>query len=230
VLIQAGQSGRGKRFAARWGELVFCAYKNIELGRANYKELKDEVVKVGRDPDSIAICPAVYIIVGETSAIAKEKLALADSMAQPIDQLALLSEGLNFDFGSKPLDEPFTDAELKSISGLQALRDRVVQVKGDKKPTVRDFMEITGRGTLAEHPVICGSPTEVVDQMEAWFKAPACDGFVLAATSIPGTYEDFVRLVVPELQRRGLYHRDYAGSTLRENLGLPMAEPGDWKR
>jgi len=229
VLIQAGQSGRGKRFAARWGELIFCAYKNIEMGRINYKELKEEAARIGRNPDHLAICPAVYIIPGETRAIAQEKRAVADSMARPIDQLALLSEGLNFDFGSKGLDEPFTDAELKSISGLQALRDRVVQMKGGKMPTVRDFMEITGRGTLAEHPVICGSPKDVADEMEAWFKAPACDGFVLAATSIPGTYEDFVRLVVPELQRRGLYHKDYAGSTLRENLGLPMAQPGDWK-
>ena len=96
-------------------------------------------------------------------------------------------------------------------------------------PTIRDFMKITGRGTLAEHPVFCGTPTDVVDQMEEWFSAPCCDGFVLAATSMPGTYEDFVRLVVPEMQRRGLYQKDYKGKTLRENLGLPMAKRGDWK-
>jgi alkanesulfonate monooxygenase SsuD/methylene tetrahydromethanopterin reductase-like flavin-dependent oxidoreductase (luciferase family) len=147
-----------------------------------------------------------------------------------IDRLALLSEGLNFDFGSKPIDEPFTDDELTSISGLQALRDRVVQVKGNIKPSVRDFMEITGRGTLAEHPVFCGTAEQVVDELEEWFTAPACDGFVLAATSMPGTYEDFVRLVVPELQRRGLYQKEYRGTTLRENLGLPVAQIGDWKR
>ncbi|MCB1741753.1 MAG: LLM class flavin-dependent oxidoreductase [Gammaproteobacteria bacterium] len=230
VLIQAGQSGRGRRFAARWGELIFCAYKSVEMGRANYRALKDEAVRFGRDPASLHICPAVYVIVGETREIAEEKRAVADSMAKPIDQLALLSEGLNFDFGSKPMDEPFTEEELNSISGLQALRDRVVEIKGDVRPSVRDFMEITGRGTLAEHPVFCGTPADVADQMEAWFSAPACDGFVLAATSIPGTYEDFVRLVVPELQRRGLYHKDYAGNTLRENLGLTRAERYDWQR
>jgi FMN-dependent oxidoreductase (nitrilotriacetate monooxygenase family) len=229
LVIQAGQSGRGKRFAARWGELIFCAYKTIALGRASYKELKEEVAKVGRDPASVAICPAIYVIVGETSAIAKEKYAIAQSLAKPIDQLTLLSEGLNFDFGSKPMDEPLSDKDLASMGGLQALRDRVIQVKG-KHPTIRDFMEVTGRGTLAEHPVICGDPKEVVDQLEEWFKAPACDGFVLAATSIPGTYEDFVRLVVPEMQRRGLYHLDYRGATLRENLGLPLPERGDWRR
>ena len=102
--------------------------------------------------------------------------------------------------------------------------------KGGAMPTVQDFMDITQRGTLGEHPVFCGSPVEVVDQLEEWFGAPACDGFVLAATSLPGTYEDFVRLVVPELQRRGLYHLDYAGTTLRENLGLAPTSRGDWKK
>ncbi|MBT6276247.1 MAG: LLM class flavin-dependent oxidoreductase [Chromatiales bacterium] len=229
VLIQAGQSGRGRHFAASWGDLVFCAYKSVAMGKANYAELKAEVAAVGRDPKSVSICPAVYVIVGETQAIAEEKRAVAEGTMRDLDRLALLSEGLNFDFGSKPMDEPFTDAELESISGLQALRDRVVQIKGDVKPAVRDFMEITGRGTLAEHPVFCGTVEQVVDEMDEWFAAPACDGFVLAATSMPGTYEDFVRLVVPELQRRGLYHQDYAGTTLRENLGLPMAQTGDWK-
>lgn len=230
VLIQAGQSGRGKQFAASWGDLIFCAYKSVPMGKENYKALKEEVAAVGRDPDSVQICPAVYVIVGETTAIAEEKRAVAEATMRDLDRLALLSEGLNFDFGSKPIDEPFTDAELESISGLQALRDRVVQIKGDVRPTVRDFMEITGRGTLAEHPVFCGTAEQVVDELEEWFTAPACDGFVLAATSMPGTYEDFVRLVVPELQRRGLYQKDYRGTTLRENLGLPMAQIGDWKR
>jgi FMN-dependent oxidoreductase (nitrilotriacetate monooxygenase family) len=230
VIIQAGQSGRGKQFAARWGELIFCAYKSMNSGTIDYQSLKDEVANFGRDPGLIHICPAVYVIVGETRGIAEEKRALAESTAREIDQLALLSEGFNFDFGSKPMDEPFTEAELASLSGLHALRDRVVQVKSGAMPTVRDFMDITGRGTLAEHPVISGTPSEVADELEAWFRAPACDGFVLAASSMPGTYEDFVRLVVPELQRRGVYQRDYRGMTLRENLGLPMAAIGDWKR
>ena len=229
VLIQAGQSGRGRKFAGQWANIVFCAYKNIAMGKADYKALKDEIASVGRDPAAVAICPAVYVISGETRAIAEEKRALADSLVHPIDQLALLSEGLNFDFGSKPMDEPFTQKELDSIGGLQALRNRVVQLKAPAMPTVRDFMEITGRGTLAEHPVFCGSPKDVVDQMEEWFKTPCCDGFVLAATSIPGTYEEFVRLVVPEMQRRGLYQKEYKGKTLRENLGLPFPKRGDWK-
>lgn len=230
VLIQAGQSGRGKRFAAQWADVVFASFKSIAHGKVEYKSYKDELVKVGRNPAGVAVCPAVYVIPGETRAIAQGKRELAESLVHPIDQLALLSEGLNFDFGSKPMDEPLTQKDLDSMGGLQALRDRVIQAKKPNMPTIRDFMEITGRGTLAEHPVFCGTPKDVVDQMEEWFTTPACDGFVLAATSMPGTYEDFVRLVVPEMQRRGLYQKDYKGKTLRENLGLPMATRGDWKR
>jgi alkanesulfonate monooxygenase SsuD/methylene tetrahydromethanopterin reductase-like flavin-dependent oxidoreductase (luciferase family) len=127
------------------------------------------------------------------------------------------------------MDEPFSDADLASISGLQALRDRVVRASGKAHPTVRDFIEHSGRGTLREMPLFVGSAREVADGLEEWFTSRACDGFVLAATHMPGAYEDFVRLVVPELQRRGLYHMDYAGDTLRENLGLPRPGRGAWR-
>jgi alkanesulfonate monooxygenase SsuD/methylene tetrahydromethanopterin reductase-like flavin-dependent oxidoreductase (luciferase family) len=90
---------------------------------------------------------------------------------------------------------------------------------------VRDFLQYTGRGTLQELPRFVGTPKRVVEQMEAWFHGQACDGFVLAATHMPGAYEDFVRLVVPELQRRSLFQTAYAGRTLRDNLGLPHPHP-----
>jgi alkanesulfonate monooxygenase SsuD/methylene tetrahydromethanopterin reductase-like flavin-dependent oxidoreductase (luciferase family) len=128
---------------------------------------------------------------------------------------------LNFDFATKPIDEPFTSEELAAISGLQAVRDRVIQASGKPNPTVRDFVRFSGRGTLREMPTFIGSPKMVADQFEDWFTGGGCDGFVIAATHVPGTYEDFVRLVVPELQRRGLFRSDYEGETLRENLGLP---------
>ena len=131
----------------------------------------------------------------------------------------LLSENTNFDFGSKPLDEPFTDAELARFTGTQSGRDRVVAALGDRKPTPRDFIAITRRGKLP--PPWVGGPKEVADTFEAWFSAPACDGFVVGAACVPGSYEDFVALVVPELQRRGLFQKDYKGATLRENLSLP---------
>ncbi len=230
VIIQAGQSGRGIDFAARWGELVFASYRSLDNAKASYRVLKDAIASHGRDPDSVVVAPACYAIVGETRTIAEEKYALAESLAQSIDTLALLSEAINFDFGSKPMDEPFTDAELAKLSGMHGMRDRVVQSSGKRNPTVRDFVEHSGRGRLREQPLFKGNPKDVADQMELWFTDRGCDGFVLAATHMPGAYEDFVRLVVPELQRRGLYRNDYRGTTLRENLGLEKATRGDWRR
>jgi FMN-dependent oxidoreductase (nitrilotriacetate monooxygenase family) len=217
VIIQAGQSGRGREFASRWGELIFVIYPNLAVAKKQYAGFKQLLAEQGRDAN---ISPAIYPVVAETQTEAEDKFALVDRLAQPIDSLALLSEALNFDFASKPIDEPFTADELQAISGIQAIRDRVIQLSGKPNPTVRDFVHFSGRGTLREMPTFVGSPQQVADQLEEWFCGGACDGFVVAATHVPGTYEDFVRLVVPELQRRGLFHDDYEGSTLRENLGL----------
>ncbi|MCB1511186.1 MAG: LLM class flavin-dependent oxidoreductase, partial [Hyphomicrobiaceae bacterium] len=229
VLIQAGQSGRGQAFAAQWGELVFAIYHSIEAGKKTYKGFKDQVIKFGRDPGKVRVAPAVYLIPGETQAIAEAKREMIDSLARPVDALALLSEVLNFDFASKPMDEPFTQDELDGISGLRGILDRVVQVSGKAHPTLDDFVRFSNRGTIREFPVFCGTGKQIADQMEEWFVGEACDGFVVAATSLPGNYEDVSRLVIPELQKRGLFRKEYEGATLRENLGLGRAEPGDWK-
>lgn len=228
VIMQAGASGRGQSFAARWGELIFTAYHNLEQGRKNYAAFKAEVAENGRDPDHVKVARAVYSVVGETRAEAEDRLALIESLPKPGDALSLLSEVLNFDFSTKGMDDPFTDEEMKRISGLQAIRNRVVADSGKANPTVRDFVQHSGRGQFRDHPRLVGSPKDVADQMEEWFEG-ACDGFVVAASHVPGAYEDFARLVVPELQRRGLFHKDYAGDTLRENLGLPRPAVGDWQ-
>ncbi|HXJ81527.1 MAG TPA: LLM class flavin-dependent oxidoreductase [Candidatus Methylomirabilis sp.] len=230
VLIQAGQSGRGRRFAARWGELLFVIFPTLDFARQAYREIKDEVVRLGRDPDLVRLAPAIYCVVGETHAMAEDKAAYIEHLAHPLDTLVLLSEVLNYDFAKKGLDEPFTDRELAGLSGLQATRDRVVRLSGKPNPSTRDFIQWSGRGTLREMPRFVGTPSEVADGLEEWFTSRACDGFVLAATHMPGAYEDFARLVVPELQRRGLFHQDYVGTTLRENLGLPRPRRGEWVR
>ena len=145
--------------------------------------------------------------------------ALIERLPLEVDSLMLLSEATNFDFGSKPIDEPFTKAELARFTGTQSGRDRVLETITDRMPTPRDFITVTRRGKLP--PPWVGAPKEIADIFEEWFTTRACDGFVVGAACVPGSYEDFVRLVVPELQRRGLYHKDYRGATLRENLGLP---------
>ena len=228
VIIQAGQSGRGRRFAARWSELIFAIYPSVALARTAYRQIKDEVAGVGRDPELVKIMPAVYCVTAETAGIAEEKDAYIQSLVHPMDTLVLLSEVLNYDFSTRDPDEPLSDEDLASISGLQALRDHVVRASGKTNPSLRDFAEHSGRATLRELAHFVGTPAQVADGLEEWFTTEACDGFVLAATHMPGTYDDFVRLVVPELQRRGLFHREYTGTTLRENLGLPRPRRGDW--
>jgi FMN-dependent oxidoreductase (nitrilotriacetate monooxygenase family) len=221
VVIQAGQSARGKQFSARWGELVFVSTPiNLEIGRQNYRELKEATAALGRDPNHMTITPSAYLVCAETKAEAEDKMALIETLSTDDDALSLLSEAMNFDFASKGIDEPFTDHELEHISGTQSMRDRVLRSSGLKNPTPRDFITHTHRAR-PNKPFI-GGPKEVADGMEEWFTTGVCDGFVLAATHVPGTYMDFVKHVVPELQRRGLYHKDYAGATLRENLGLPI--------
>jgi FMN-dependent oxidoreductase (nitrilotriacetate monooxygenase family) len=227
VIIQAGSSGRGRRFGARWGEVIFAAYPNADIGRRDYAAFKAEVAHCGRDPEQVKITQLINTVVAATKAEAEDKWAEIGKLPLEIDALSLLSEALNFDFARKEMDEPFSDEEIAAMSGLQGIRDRVLHASGKRNPTVRDFIGISGRGRV--HNPIVGGPKEVADQFEAWFAAPACDGFVLSATHVPGAYEDFVRFVVPELQQRGLFRRAFAGLTLRENLGLPVPALGAWR-
>ena len=225
VVIQAGQSGRGKKFAARWGELLFVGSPpTLDIGRANYKAMKAAIAAEGRNPDHVVIAPSAYIVCAETKMEAEDKLALTEKLTTDIDALSLLSEAMNFDFGSKGLDEAFTDDELDNISGTQSMRDRVLAVSGIKNPTPRDFVKFSSRAR-PNKPFV-GGAKEVADGLEEWFTTGICDGFVIAATHTPGTYAEFVKYVVPELQRRGLYHKDYRGETLRENLGIPIPRIG----
>ena len=225
VVIQAGQSGRGKKFAARWGELLFVGSPaTLDIGRANYKSMKAAIAAEGRNPDHTIVAPSAYIVCAETKMEAEDKLALTEKLTTDIDALSLLSEAMNFDFASKGYDEPFTDAELDGISGTQSMRDRVRAVSGLQNPTPREFVKFSARAR-PNKPFV-GSAKDVADGLEEWFSTGICDGFVIAATHTPGTYAEFVKYVVPELQRRGLYHKDYRGETLRENLGIPIPRVG----
>ena len=227
VIIQAGQSGRGKRFGAQWGELIFVVYPSIEAGRREYAEFKADVAAGGRDPEQVKITQLVNTVTAASKAEAEDKWTLIEKLPLEVDALSLLSEALNFDFATKGMDETFSDREMAQMSGLQAIRDRVVRVSGNKNPTVRDFIHFSGRGRV--HNPVVGGPREVADRLGQWFVERGCDGFVIPATHVPGAYEDFVRFVVPELQRRGLFRKDYAGTTLRENLGLPVPEVAAWR-
>jgi FMN-dependent oxidoreductase (nitrilotriacetate monooxygenase family) len=226
VIIQAGQSGRGKRFGAQWGEVIFVVYPNIEAGKRDYADFKADIARCGREPEHVKVAQLVNTVSAASKAEAEDKWAEISNLPLEIDALSLLSEALNFDFATKGMDEAFTDRELEEMSGLQGIRDRVLKVK--KNPTVREFIQISGRGRV--HNPIVGGPKEVADRLEQWFVERACDGFVVSATHVPGAYEDFVRFVVPELQRRGLFRKDFAGRTLRDNLGIPVPQVDAWRR
>jgi alkanesulfonate monooxygenase SsuD/methylene tetrahydromethanopterin reductase-like flavin-dependent oxidoreductase (luciferase family) len=218
VVIQAGQSGRGRRFAGRWGEVIFVSGANTARAQTMYAALKAEAASAGRDPDMMHICTLATPVCAATRDEAEDKMALIQQLPLEIDALSLLAEALNFDFASKDMDESLTTEELASFSGLHTIRDAVISASGKSNPTVREFLHYSGRGRVDD--AIVGSGKEVADVLEERFTAKSCDGFVIAATHVPGAYADFVEHVVPELQRRGLYHTDYTGPTLRENLGL----------
>ena len=227
VIIQAGASGRGQRFAGRWGEVIFAAGRNTFQAKEGYDAVKSEAAKLGRNPDDIHICNMLLTVAAATKTEAEDKMALIQKLPTEMDALSLLAEGVNFDFASKGMDTPLTDEELASMSGIIGIRDNVVKKSGIKNPTARDFIVYSGRGQV--DGAIVGGPKEIADYMEDMFERRACDGFVVAATYVPGAYVDFVDHVIPEVQKRGLYHKDYKGTTLRENLGLPVPKVGDWK-
>ncbi len=218
VLLQAGSSGRGRDFAARWAELIFTGDPNIDVARSHYKDQKERIAEGGRAPESVKMLPMAYTVVGESQAHATEREQLfLNELVDPKASLTLLSELMNYDFSGLELDDPITDELIESVSGIRGLVQNLRQHIGDKVT----LADLAGhRATLLQGPRFVGTGPEVADQMQEWFDGDACDGFVIAATHVPGAYEDVVRLVAPELQRRGVFRDRYTGSTLREHLGL----------
>ncbi|WP_211325059.1 LLM class flavin-dependent oxidoreductase [Williamsia limnetica] len=220
VIIQAGSSGRGREFAAKWADLIFTGAPSQAVATDQYTQQKALATEIGRDADKVRLLPMVYVIVGETEEIARSKEAIfLNELVHPMASLTLLSEVTNFDFAGYSLDDVVTDELINSISGIRGLVQGVKKhVGADVELTLRVLAN--HRATLLQGPRFVGTAAQIADQMDDWFQARSCDGFVIAATHFPGAFEDFVRMVVPELQQRGLTRTEYAGPTLRENLGL----------
>ncbi|MET0159219.1 MAG: LLM class flavin-dependent oxidoreductase [Acidimicrobiales bacterium] len=223
VLLQAGSSGRGQEFAAQWAELIFTGDPGIDVARSHYKGQKESIALAGRDPDEVKMLPMAYTVVGESTAHAQEREQLfLNDLVDPKASLTLLSELMNHDFSSMALDDPITDELIESVSGIRGLVQNLRKHIGGDTLTLADLAG--HRATLLQGPRFVGTATEVADQMQEWFEGDACDGFVIAATHVPGAYEDVVRLVVPELQRREVFREKYTGSTLRDHLGIARPE------
>jgi N-acetyl-S-(2-succino)cysteine monooxygenase len=218
VIIQAGGSPPGQELSARSADLVFSVVNGEPASaKAAYDSLKARVIKHGRRPEHVPILPGVMPIIGETDAQAKEQLDRLQSWLTPTNALTLVSQRLGYDIAGYPLDGPIPDFAQKTDRG-QAFSNTLLEMARRENMTLRDLYNITA--AARGHWVIYGTPKRIADIFEEWFAAERADGFVVMPAYFPGAFDDFVNLVVPELQRRGLYRKEYSGPTLRDHLGL----------
>jgi FMN-dependent oxidoreductase (nitrilotriacetate monooxygenase family) len=212
VIMQAGSSPRGREFSARWAELIFCSQATKEDSREFRDDMRARLDAVGRDPDGCAVLPSVTVVIGETESIAREKAAYLDSLTDPELVMASSSALLGVDLSA--IESADQAEAVAGNQGIAGSRDRMSQVARAQGISFAQAVR-KPRGLIA------GTPKMIADVLEDWFTAGACDGFVLPWAVFPGTYEDFARMVTPELQRRGLLRTEYAGRTLRENIQNP---------
>src|SRR2546421_3140891 len=216
VIVQAGASEDGRQLAAETAEAVFTGGGSLADGQKLYADIKGRMDRLGRNRDHLKILPGAFVVVGESIEEAKEKRALLDSRVHYDSAIASLSVRLGTDAsGFDPYGQlppiPETNA---STSG----RHRLVDLAARDKLTVRQLAQrVGGYGGLA----FVGAPETIADQMEEWLTSFGCDGFNIMFPYLPQGLDDFVDKVVPELQRREIFRREYEGRTLRENLGLP---------
>lgn len=219
VIVQAGSSGAGQAFAAKHAEIVFTVQQDIGEAERFYRGLKEKAAAAGRSPDHIKVMPGIFPVVGRTEQEARAKYAMLRSYIRPGAALAAMSQRLGHDVSGYPMDAPFPLLP-DSATGTQTYA-KVMYAKAQREGlTLRDIHDLfaMSRGYL----LAVGSPQQVADVMEEWLTRRACDGFMLTPAYFPGELEVFCNLVVPELQRRGLFRTEYAGSTLRSHFGLPV--------
>ena len=221
VIVQAGSSEDGRQIAAETAEAVFTAQQDIGAARAFYADVKGRMPAVGRDPEHLKILPGAFVVVGATLAEARAKKEKLDALVHPDSGLASLSVLLGTDARGFDLDKPLPPIPESNAS--KSARARLIAWSARDGLTVRQLAGIAGGsyGTLE----FIGTPATIAEGMEEWLMTGACDGFNIMFPWLPGGLEEFVDLVVPELQRRGLFRTAYEGRTLRENLGLPR--PGN---
>lgn len=216
VIIQAGSSGRGRAFAARWAEVVFTVQPDGARLKSFYADMKTRVKAAGRDPGHCHILPAVMPFIAATEAEAKDKQFLHNELVHPLVGLSTLSSHANYDFAKHSLDEPLGEV---NSTGIQSLVENVLRISHSHRLTLRDIGKLYGQSVLT--PQLVGTPKQVADQMEDMVRDEQCDGFAISPAHLPGSFVEFVDHIVPELQARGLFRQEFTGTTLREHLHLP---------
>jgi FMN-dependent oxidoreductase (nitrilotriacetate monooxygenase family) len=217
IILQAGSSEPGLNLAARTADVVFAVVQELAEAKQGYDALKSRMPRFGRQPWEIAVLPGVMPVVGRTEAEARATLNTLQSFVNPANARSMLASRMGMDVSGFVLDElvpedfplPDTSHGFAKAMLAKAWRERM---------TWRDMFNLAG--AARGHWVICGTPVQVADTLQEWFDANACDGFNILPPYFPGGFADFVDLVVPILQERGLYRADYTGTTLREHLGL----------
>lgn len=222
VLVQAGSSEAGKEFAAKTAEVIFTAWQTREAAQTFYNDVKGRLAKYGRDADDLKVMPGVFITVAKTEEEAKAKQQALSSCILPEVGLSYLSGVTGSDLTAYDIDDDFPLEAPNEDSSNPQIRYNVIRdlaVRENLK-TIREVYErVAGaRG----HREIVGTPEQIVDQLEDWFVNGAADGFNIMPPTFPEGFKDIVELVIPELQRRGLFRTEYEGTTLRENLGLKV--------
>ncbi|WP_321869314.1 LLM class flavin-dependent oxidoreductase [Paraburkholderia tropica] len=209
VLFQAGSSGRGQRFAARHAECVFISPPNRAVGRETVRALREQLVRAGRRPDDVKVFVGAAVVPGATEREAREKYADYRQYASREAGLAHFAASTGIDYAQYDLDAPVDYAPGNAIESAT----RTAQQHGWTRRSLLEMFELGGR-----YPAIVGSASQVADELQAWVEEAGVDGFNLSRTVVPESYEDFVDLIVPELQNRGLYKTAYEPGSLRHKL------------
>lgn len=214
VFMQAGSSERGREFAGRHAEVIFTLQHDRSHMQAFYQDIKSRVVAHGRPAHHCAVLPAIDVIVGETESIAKEKQAYINSLVSPELGVAEISNGIGIDLSNFPLDQPIQDMEI--TQGARGVFDVILQGSKTRNLTLRDAGRAYGESQMT--PQIAGTARQIADHMQSLFEDGCCDGFIVIPSLSPSGYQQFVKHVVPELQKRGIFRDAYRGTTFREHL------------
>jgi FMN-dependent oxidoreductase (nitrilotriacetate monooxygenase family) len=219
LLVQAGQSESGRSFSAREAEAVFTTQRSLEDGQAFYADMKRRAVEAGRRPEHIVILPGIVPILGSTEAEVREREQAFDERIVPEYGLFQISKYFDVDLTGADLDAPLPEVpDEDQVEGFKSRSSLVANLARGENLTVRELLAKLGWGR--GHRSFAGTPEQLVDTIELWFTQGAADGFNIMPPALPGDLETFVEQVIPELQRRGLFRREYEGVTLRDHYGL----------
>jgi N-acetyl-S-(2-succino)cysteine monooxygenase len=224
IIAQAGASEDGKELGAETAEVIFFSQQRVAVAREFYKDVKSRMAKYGRDPGQLKMLAGLNPTVGRTASEAQEKFEYIQSLIHPDVGKELISVDLGgADLSGISVDEPVPEHLIPEKTRSSTSRLKTVGgVARQEQLTIRQLYERYA-GSRGSYSVV-GTPEQIADQMEEWLTTDAADGFIIQASYLPGGFEDFVNLVMPELRRRGLFRTEYAGLTLREHLGLRRPE------